>query len=317
MHMRRMLMLRAIVAATFVVGAAAGAQAQTGRAFGIVKDDQGAAVKGATVTATPDNPETKPASIVTTTDDKGRFAMIGMPSGLWNFMAQAPGYRPQIGAAQIRQGMGNPPPLAFTLQRDVAPPSVLGVVAAKDLQTLLAAADDLFNSQRWDEAIASYKSILAQAPALSVINLQIAGAFRNKKDYEAALGAYNDLLKADAANEKAKIGIAMTNLEKGDLPAAERTLEAAAAGSEATREVFYDLGEVKLSKGQIEDALKAYQRATQVDPAWGKPLLAIGRIHANAGDAAAAAKDFQRVLDVDPASAEAAQARAALNQLKQ
>ena len=65
---------------------------------------------------------------------------------------------------------------------------------------------------------------MAKAPALSVINLQIAAAYRNKKDYDNAIAAYNELLKADPNNDKANVGIGMTNLEKGDFAAAEETL---------------------------------------------------------------------------------------------
>ena len=36
---------------------------------------------------------------------------------------------------------------------------------------------------------------MAKAPALSVINLQIAAAYRNKKDYDGAIAAYNELLE--------------------------------------------------------------------------------------------------------------------------
>ena len=74
---------------------------------------------------------------------------------------------------------------------------------------------------------------MAKAPSLSVINLQIAAAYRNKKDYDNAIAAYNDLLKADPNNDKAIVGIGMTNLEKGDLKAAEDTLTKAAEGPSA------------------------------------------------------------------------------------
>ena len=65
---------------------------------------------------------------------------------------------------------------------------------------------------------------MTKAPTLSVINLQIAAAYRNKKEYDNAIAAYNELLKADPNNDKAKIGLGMTNLEKGDLAAADETL---------------------------------------------------------------------------------------------
>lgn len=313
--MRRLLMLR-VVAVALMLAVAGTATAQGGRALGFVRDERGEPIKGASVTGTAENPDTKPGSVTGTTDDKGRFGMLGMRSGLWTFIARAPGYTPQAVSVALRQAPAPSPPLTFTLTRVVAPPSVLGSVEAKDLQTQLSAADDLYDRQQWDAAIAAYSTTLAAAPALSVINLQIAVAYRSKKDFNAAIAAYEDLLKADPSNEKAKIGIAMTNLEKGDLVAAERTLELAAEAPGATREVLYNLGEVKLSNSRTDEALKAYERATQADPAWGKPLFAMGRIAVTAGDADAAARYFQKVIEVDPVSAEAAQARVALAQIK-
>src|SRR5262249_60606677 len=97
------------------------------------------------------------------------------------------------------------PPLTFTLRKGggAGPAGRLGGIAAKDLQAELAPADGLFNQQKWDDAVAAYRAIMTKAPSLSVINLQIAAAYRNKKDYDAAIAAYNDLLKVDPNNDKA------------------------------------------------------------------------------------------------------------------
>src|SRR5438128_12525512 len=159
--------------------------------------------------------------------------------------------------------------------------------------------------------------MLQKSPSLSVIKLQLAGAYRNKKAFDKAITAYNALLKIDPNNEKAKVGIAMTSLEKGDLDTAERTLEIAAQVPGATREVFFDLGEVKLARSLADDAVKAYERAAQADPTWGKPPFALGRIAHNKGDAGSARKYFQSVIDVDPISPEAAQATTMLRELDQ
>ena len=100
---------------------------------------------------------------------------------------------------------------------------------------------------------------------MSVINLQIAAAYRNKKDYDGAIAAYNEMLKIDPNNDKAKVGIGMTNLENGDLHAAEETLQRAAEQPVAGREVFYNLGEVKSAKGETDEAAKWYQKAVDAD----------------------------------------------------
>ncbi|MBI3400717.1 MAG: tetratricopeptide repeat protein [Acidobacteria bacterium] len=299
-----------------VIALAGAAAAQTGRVGGQVKDESGQPIKGATVTA--ENPNASPNSFTATTDDKGRFSIIGLKTGAWTFTAQAPGFAAESGRLEVKT-IGSPnPPLTFTLKKGGGPSGAgaLGGIAAKDLQAELTIADQLYNTQKWDEAIAAYRAIMTKAPALSVINLQIAAAYRNKKDYDGAIAAYNALLQIDSNNDKAKIGIGMTNLEKGDLEAAEKTLAAASQSPNATREVFYNLGEVLFAKNKNDEAGAAYGKAAQLDPTWGKPLFGLAKIALNKGDKDGAIQAFEKVVAADPNSTEAAQAKAVVEQLK-
>jgi Flp pilus assembly protein TadD len=313
---QRLYLSSCVLAALFVVALAGSAVAQTGRVGGVVKDEAGNPIKGATVTA--DNPGASPSSFTATTDDKGRFSIIGLKSGQWSFSAQAPGFGPEAGKLQVSTIGAPNPPLTFTMKKGGAagPSSALGGTAAKDLQADLQNADALFNAAKYDESIAAYRQIMVKAPALSVINLQIAAAYRNKKEYDNAIAAYNDLLKVDPANEKAIVGVGMTNLEKGDLKAAEDTLTKAAQGPKPTREVFYNLGEVKFSKGQTDEAATWYQKAVDLDPTWGKPIFKLALVQLNKGDKDATIKMLEKVISADPTSQEAAQAKTVIEQLK-
>jgi len=300
------------LSACFVLALAAGARAQTGRVGGLVKDENGQPIKGATVTA--DN-ENIGQSFTASTDEKGRFTMIGLRAGNWRFIAQAPGFSPDGGTAPIKMGAPNPP-LSFSLKKTGnANFGALGGIPAKDLQTELTAADSLFNQHKYDESIAAYRAIAVKAPALSVVNLQIAAAFRNKKDYEAAIAAYNDLLKIDPANPRARLGIGETEIERGNAQAAERVLQSAADGPGAGRDVYYALAELKRARGERDDAVRWYEKAAAADPAWGKPLYRLAVSAKDTGDAAAARRFFDRVVAVDPMSPEAAEAKTALGTL--
>jgi TolA-binding protein len=315
--MRQRLYLSSFLLAGLLVVALAGtAAAQTGRVGGVVKDEAGNPIKGATVTA--ENPAASPSSFTATTDDKGRFSIIGLKSGQWSFAAQAPGFGPEAGKLNVSTIGAPNPPLQFTMKKGGAagPTSALGSAAAKDLQADLQAADLLYNSGKYDESIAAYRQILAKAPALSVINLQIAAAYRNKKEYDNAIAAYNDLLKVDPNSDKAIVGLGMTNLEKGDLKAAEDTLTKAAQGPKPTREVFYNLGEVKFAKGQTDEAAVWYQKAVDLDPTWGKPIFKLALVQLNKGDKDATIKMLEKVISADPTSQEAAQAKTVIEQLK-
>jgi tetratricopeptide (TPR) repeat protein len=306
--------LHVVVAAAFTVLFSTTAAAQVGRVNGLVKDDAGNAIKGATVTA--DNPNIGPTTYTATTDDKGRFTIIGLRAGQWRFTATAPGHSGDVGQLSVRFGSPNPA-LAFTLRKNgPLPTAPLGSVTARDLQAQLSAADALYKQQRWDDAIAAYKGIINKTPALSVINLQIAASYRSKKDYDNAVAAYEALLSSDPANEKAKIGIAAVSLERGDAAKAEATLTAAAQVETAGRDVFFNLAELKSSKGEADEAARLYRKAADADPAWGKPRYKLGLLAMKIGDSANASRLMGDVVAVDPTSPEAALARTALEQLK-
>jgi len=300
-------------AALLLATTAVQAAAQVGRVGGVVKEEGGQPLKGATITA--ENPNIG-QSFTATTDDKRRFTMIGLRAGQCRFIAQAPGFMPDAGEMPVRMGAPNPP-ITFVLKKTgVANFGALGGIASKDLQAELSVADAFFKQARWDDAIAAYRTIMDRTPTLGFINLQVAAAYRNKKDYPSALGAYNALLKADPGNEKAEVGIAMTNLERGDGKAAEESLLRAAENAAAGREIFYNLGEMTLARNDTEDAARWYQKAATADPSWGKPLYKLGLLAVKRGDAATASKLMDQVIAVDPASPEAALAKSSLDSLK-
>src|SRR5215831_20174312 len=164
--MRGLYCLRGVATAAVVLAICGVAAAQTGRVGGQVKDEAGQPIKGATVTA--ENPNASPSSFTATTDDKGRFSIIGLRNGQWTFTAQAPGFAPESGRMPI-QTIGTPnPPLTFTLKKGgTGPASALGSAAAKDIQADLVAAEADYTAAKYDDAIAKYRAILAKAPVLS------------------------------------------------------------------------------------------------------------------------------------------------------
>ena len=314
MRDRRKLLTALAVCATLLL-AALPAAAQTGRVGGTVKDQNGQPIKGATILA--ENPQASPSSFTATTDDKGRFSIIGLRSGTWKITASAPGFAPSGGNVPIRTiGAPNPPVDLVLAPGAAAPTGALAGVNTKELQGELAKAEEMMNAQQYDAAIAAYNAILAKTPALTMINLQVGRAYRLKKDYDSALGVYKKMLEAEPNNERAKIEVGMTNLEKGDFAAAETALMEASQSTSASREVFYNLGEVKFAKGETGEAMKYYQRAADMDPNWGKPLFKIGLGYLQKGDTKNAIATLEKVIVVDPSSQEAGMAKATVEQLK-
>jgi len=303
-----------IPVAMLLVAACSGlAFAQVGRVSGVVKGEDGQPLKGATITA--ENPNFG-QTFTSTTDDKGRFQVLGLRSGTWRFFAQAPGFTPDAGSMPVRMGAPNPP-ITFVLKRSgVTAYGALGGVTSRELQSELAAGDAMYVQGKWDEAIAIYRRVLERSSALAIVNLKIGAAYRGKKDFSAAIEAYEALLKVDADNAKAHVGIAMALTERGDRAAAEEHLLKAAERPGAGREVYLALGDAKLAANDAAEAARWYQKAADADPFWGKPLYQLGVVAMKNGRTEEAVQLMTRVVTIDPASPEATSAKATLESLK-
>jgi hypothetical protein len=213
MHQRFPFALAAIV----LVALAVPAVGQSARAVGSVRDLEGRPLKGATIRAT--NPDAYPPQISSVTDDKGRFAMIGLRTGTWQFVAEAPGYLPVEASAPMR--VAGAPPLVFSLARDPGPiPDAL----AGNIQQQLVAANKLRDEGRLDQAIAAYREIGSRNPKLTSINFAVAGTLRKKAAIEGdpaarralldqAIATYSSILEADGANDRATSELASTRVE--------------------------------------------------------------------------------------------------------
>src|ERR1700746_3812490 len=92
--------MRRLVPVTFAILAFAlnsTASAQTaGRITGAVRDADGKAIKGAIIRAINDDVG---MTMTSTTDDKGRFAIIGVRTGQWQMEVEAPNFLPMRGQA--------------------------------------------------------------------------------------------------------------------------------------------------------------------------------------------------------------------------
>lgn len=271
----------ALVAVVGVLLVVPGAFAQLGRFSGVVLDDRSQPLRGATIRA--ENTNGTPPAATSTSDEKGQFYFIGLRSGQWKFTIEAPGFLPGEFTVPIKTGAGTGRPVGIKLQRNAALvlDGPLAGVDARMLRADLAAADEAFAKGDFDSAIINYRAVLLRAPALTLANLQIGNAYRQKKDYVKAAEAFQSVLKAEPTNAVA----------------------------------LYDLGEVRREEGQVDQARDFYGKAAASAPTWTKPLLRLGVIANETGDQVTAVAQLKKVLVADPGSPDAAAAEALLNQI--
>ena len=198
------------------------AEAQTARASGTVRDASGKAIKGATIRAT--NPDAYPPQVVSTSDDRGRWAMLGLRTGTYTFTVEAPGYLRIEAPAGVRTA--GSAPLVFTMARDPGP--IPGALPS-NIQAQLAAANMLRDQGRLDQAITAYQEIRSRNPKLTAVNLVIGTVFRQRAAKETnpttrrallerAIESYTELLKSEADNARARHELELTRAEVAAVP---------------------------------------------------------------------------------------------------
>jgi hypothetical protein len=165
------------------------------------------------------NKDAYPSQITSTTDDKGRWAMIGLRTGTWTFVVEAPGYSKQEAQWPVR--VAGTAPMHFVLARDLGPiPGAL----TRNVQQQLAAANALRDKGQLDQALAAYEQIRDQNPKLTAVNLVVGGVYRKKASLEAdpaarralfdrAIASYQTMLNDEASSERAKTEIETTRTE--------------------------------------------------------------------------------------------------------
>ena len=177
---------------TLVVGAAAVAGAQVGRIAGVIRDEAGKPIKGATITA--QNPDQSPTTFTASTDDKGRFSILGLRRGEWKFTIQAPGFETARTASQIATIRPNPP-LEIRLLRGAlpAPAGPLAGINTTDIQRRIDSAESLASAGDTTGAIAAYRELLGRVTALTSIHLRIGALYEQAQDPQSALASYRRL----------------------------------------------------------------------------------------------------------------------------
>lgn len=306
--------VRPLTVAVVLVGFAATALAQSGRMSGQVVDADGDPIVGAQIRA--EKPDANPPVRETTTDDDGRFSLIGFASGQWQVTATAEGYSEDFGTVNVTQS--STPPVDFTLNEiRHALVQALGEEAMEgldpdEIEAELEAADTAFNSENWEAAVAGYTSLVGKLPQLTNLYTQIGQAHRANGSYEEALAAFEMRLAEEPNNEGVRADIARTKLAMGDFEAAGEELAAAASGLDASKEDLYNLGELEFAKGAVDTAAEWYEKAAMVDPNWAKPIFKLALVALNKGDMDTAKQHFQKVVDLDPGSEEGSQASATL-----
>jgi len=249
-------LFRAVFALGVALALATSAFAQAGLVKGLVVDQAGAPVDGATIDFSgPDGVAKK-----TTSDKKGEFVMIGLKSGAWKVTAKKD-KNEQTLMANVRQGGSSN--LAFKIA-----PAAGGVDNKKfqQLQAAFAAAGTAADAGDHDGAIAKYNEALTLMPDCKDCYTNIGYEHNAKREYDKAIAAFQKALEMDKEHADAAVGIGVAYFNTQKFADAKAQFEIATKVNPKHGFAQYQLGMTSLNLGQLPDAVKALEAYLEAEP---------------------------------------------------
>jgi hypothetical protein len=262
-----------------------------------------------------------------TADANGKWAVLGMNSGMWNVDVEAPGYVVrQIGNIQISEGQRIPPmkiemePAVVAAAASPEAPAVEevkigGQVVSKDIADAVEAGNAALTAKNFKDAVPSYEKASAALPTFMPIRFALARAYYGAGDLKKAVTTMGDVYTADPANGRNALLYANMLLEDGQLDKGKAIVDKLPADAvDAT--ALTNIGIVLMNKKQPAAARDYFTRVIESNPKDADGYYYRGLATIQAGKAKEAKADLQKVIELAPDSDQAKEAKEYLKSIK-
>jgi tetratricopeptide (TPR) repeat protein len=288
---------------------------------GVVRDDKGQPIDGATVTITMNDTSRK---FTTKTNKKGEFLQIGLQSGQYSVVAEKD--KLQSATANARVSAGSPAELNLIIGAAAAAASGDAAAKAGLLKKSFEEGVALSQAGKHEEAIAKFNEGLGISPQCYDCYNNIGYSYTQMKEYDKAEAAYKkstEIKPEDAAayNGLANIYNAQRKFDQAAAASAKATelsgnLSAGAGAAGGNADALFNQGVILWNGGKVADAKKSFEGAIAANPNHAEAHYQLGMALVNEGNLAGAANEFETYLKLAPNGQNAATAKSLVAQLK-
>ena len=245
----------------------------------------------------------------TTANKKGEWAILGLGTGMWRVTASAEGFIPTYADVYVRQLARNPK-ISLTLKKIEKKESDKLIIKDEAAINLLEKANQLFNEEKYDEAITLLEQFLEQNPDAYQTYLSIGDCYREKGEFDKAIEEYNraleqakmDDLMGKEMTAKSLASIGECFLKKEDFETAQNYFKQSVDSYPENEILAYNVGEIYFSNQKIDEAIHYFELATQIKSDWSDPYLKLGYVYLNKADNVKAIENFEKFLELEPES---------------
>jgi tetratricopeptide (TPR) repeat protein len=277
-----------------------------GKVKGIVSDQEGNPIEGVTVKL---YCERGASGFEVTTDNKGEGKAFYIRGGPYDIDFAKPGYMPKKINANISE-FGKNPDIEMQLQK------MEGLMVADDLKEELQKGNDLFDQEKYEEAILSYQAIIAEVPETYVLYRNIGNCYFQMEKYDKAEECYQKVLEKEPDDTESILGIGNAYANRGQNEKALEWYNKIAFEKISDPMVLYNIGSNFYSQGQYQEALRYYRKAVEVKGDFQDALYQLGLVNLTLGKKQEAIDVFQEYLKYDSESGRADQVRNFIEFLK-
>jgi tetratricopeptide (TPR) repeat protein len=277
-----------------------------GKVIGYVYDEAGNPLEGVKVKLFCQKGQ---SGFETVTDAKGKWKAFYIRGGPWNIDFEKAGYMPQKIAANINEYAKNP-------DVEIRMKKVEGLVISDELKEELRRGNELFDQEKYDEAILAYEAIIEKFPDVYIIYRNIGNSYFQMEEYEQAEENYLKVLEKDPDSYEAKLSIGNTYANRGQNDKALEWYNKIDFEKINNPLVLYNIGSNFYSQSELDEALKYYRKAVAIQNDFLDAIYQLGLVYLTLGNNEESFETFNEYLKYDPDSERADQVKRFIEFLK-
>ncbi len=298
------------------------AWAGKGRLQGIVKDESGKPLPGATVTLRIGNDTVDPKKegpAILTTDNNGKWSILGLASGGWGVLIEKQGFIPSEGRVSVNE-YAVAQPLVVTLK--VVPKEVIQKVEKESTTGQAKAAIEKGNAlmaeDKYAEARAAYEEGMSKLEDKSLhpaILRAISQAYFKEGKTDQSIDTLKKALEI-APDDAVTLQLLVNLLVgAGRETEAQTYMAKLPQGTKVDANTLLNLGIKSFNSGKMDEALAQFNRAVTDNPDLPDAYYYRALVYMNKSQNKEAKADLQKLLQLDPNSKYAKDAQEFLKSL--